>query len=214
MNMCRGEPILKAELATTGNFPPLILNEWFFLLFCFVGNLSWNFFPQCPESEIFLLLSLISIPEVWKEIKISETEGYYYFFSFFTLKMFQLGISGRPAGFPGSAPGSFGKASCEAPGWQERIHLDKTHLLSPLKPCDAPSPLLPPLLCPSPFLWFPRAHLGNPWEGCFGENLLFLGISTRAASTWCESRHRDMRALSPGGREGPLSLLQKIWVVL
>lgn len=106
----RAEMIPKAELARMRNFPSLILNEWFF---CFVGNLSWNFFIQCPELDIFRLLSLISIPEVWREIKISETEG---FFWFVTLKIFQLGISAssalRPSGFPGNTPAHLPKASC------------------------------------------------------------------------------------------------------
>lgn len=216
-----GKQFLKQSWPQWGIFHRLFWMNDFFVLFCWKSVMEF-LHPAPWIGDFPVIVPYLSPRSMKRNENILNRGG--FFLLFFTLKMFQLGISGRPGGFPGSAPGSFAKGIL----WGSRLasgdslNLDRIHLLSPLKPCDIPSPLLPPLLCPSPFLCLPRAHWVNPWEGCFGESLLFLETSARAETAWFEAQsesslqgHKDFVLCSPGRRERAQSLpLPKLWVVI
>lgn len=106
---CSREETCRPGLARTRNFPPLTSNEWF--LFCW--KFVMEFLHSVPQIRFFFfffrLLSLISAPEAWKEMKISETEGF--------LILYLENISARHFSwvccetmkFPNNAPCSFAK---------------------------------------------------------------------------------------------------------
>lgn len=207
-----GNEFWKQSRPQWGIFHHLFWMNDFFVLFCWKSVME--FLHPVPWIGDFPVIVPYLNPRSMKRNKnIWKRRGLgFFFFSFFTLKIFQPGISGRPGGFAGGAKGILW-GSRLAGG--DSVCLHKAHLLSPLKPCGTPSPPFSSAL-PFSFSLISQGTFSESWERicCFWK-------WHKAETTWFEAAKWEQTSGTQGLWGQPwevaetLSLpLQKLWVVI
>lgn len=153
---CRGETIPKAELARTRNFPPLILNERFFL-FCWKSVME--FLYSVPWIGYFPVIVSYLNPRSIKRNKNIWNRRVFLILYLENVSAMHFGTSVMSLwGFPGNTPCWFAKGILLSSKLVivNSLYLAKGKYICSVKGMWHPQAFhSPPLFCPLPFLCFP-----------------------------------------------------------